>query len=181
VAGSIRFLKNVVGMWLLQECLREWEAKGLPFKAADLAARNAGISPAGPFFHIDETAFLAPGNMVARINAALEAQGFAAETRPAELAGIIFRSLARRYAEVVQEVQRLSGKTLTKVCIVGGGVRNETLNRLTGQVTGYEIVRGPSESTAAGNVAVQIAALENTQSLEQVQAISARLKYVPAS
>jgi len=177
VAGSIRFLSNVIGLWLLQECLREWNAQGLHLTAASLAEQCAGVPLDGPFFHADETTFLAPGNMVARINAALEAQGFARETRPAELAGIIFRSLARRYAEVLREVQTISGKSLKKVCIVGGGVRNETLNRLTGEITGFEIVRGPSESTTAGNAAVQIAALEKTTSLEQVQAIAARLRF----
>jgi rhamnulokinase len=119
--------------------------------------------------------------MVARINAALRAQGFDEETRPAELAGIIFRSLARRYAEVIAEVGRITGKPIRRLCIVGGGVKNEALNRLTGLFTGYEIVRGPSESTAAGNAAVQIAALENTSSLEQIQAVAARLRFCPAN
>ena len=178
VANSIRFLKNIVGMWLVQECLREWNAQGLQLTAADLAEKCAGISPDGPFFPLaDEAAFLEPGNMVARINAALRAQGFAEETRPAGLAAIIFRSLAMRYAEVIREVVKISGKGIRRICIVGGGVKNETVNRLAGQVTGYEIVRGPSESTAAGNAAVQIAALENAFSLEQIQSIAARLKY----
>lgn len=177
VAGSIRFLKNVIGLWLVQECLREWNAQGLRLTAAELAEKCLEIPTDGPFFIADEKTFLAPGNMVSRINAALKAQGFSEETRPAELAGIIFRSLARRYAEVLAEVAEISGKTIQRVCIVGGGVKNAALNRLTGQFTGYEIVRGPSESTAAGNAAVQIAVLENATSLEQIQAISARLNY----
>ena len=75
------------------------------------------------------------------------------------MAAIIFRSLARRYAAVVAELGRLSGKPIKRICIVGGGVKNEALNRLTEKLTGVEVVRGPSESTAAGNIAVQIAAL----------------------
>jgi len=175
VAGSIRFLKNVIGLWLIQECLREWNAAGIQLTPADLAAQCAGVAPEGPFFFADETTYLAPGDMVARINTGLRVQGFAEETRPAELAGIILRSLARRYAEVLAELAQVSGKNLQRVAIVGGGVKNETLNRLTGQLTGLEILRGPSEATAAGNAAVQIAALENTRSLEQVQSIAARL------
>jgi len=175
VAGSIRFLKNVIGLWLIQECLREWSAAGLQLTAAELAEQCGETAPEGPFFIADETAYLAPGDMVARINAGLRAQGFAEETRPAELAAIIFRSLARRYAEVIAELAQVSGKTMQRLAIVGGGVKNETLNRLTGQLTGLEILRGPSEATAAGNAAVQIAALENTRSLEQVQSIAARL------
>jgi rhamnulokinase len=177
VAGSIRFLKNVIGLWLIQECLREWNAAGLPLTAAELAEQCAGISPEGPFFIADETSYLAPGNMLARINAGLRAQGFEEETRPAELAGIIFRSLARRYAEVIAEVGKISGKKIERLAIVGGGVKNETLNQLTSQLTGYEILRGPSEATAAGNAAVQIAALDNALSLEQIQSVAARLKF----
>ena len=107
----------------------------------------------------------------------LRAAGFPEEKRPPELAAIIFRSLARRYAEVVRELVKLSGKSIKRICIVGGGVKNEALNRLTEKVTGIEVVRGPSESTAAGNIAVQIAALEKAVSLDQVQAISAKLKF----
>jgi len=177
VAGSIRFLQNVIGLWLLQECLREWNAQGRHLTAADLAVQCLEAPPEGPYFQADETTYLAPGNMVERINAGLRAAGFAEERRAPELAAIIFRSLALRYAEVVREVGRLTGKSIKRICIVGGGVKNEALNRLTELVTGLEVVRGPSESTAAGNIAVQIAALEKAISLDQIQAISAKLKF----
>jgi rhamnulokinase len=177
VAGSIRFLQNVIGLWLLQECLRQWNSRGSNLTAADLAAQCLETPPDGPYFHADETTYLAPGNMVERINEGLRAAGFAEEIRPPELAAIIFRSLARRYAEVVGELKRLTGKPIKRICIVGGGVKNEALNRLTELVTGIEVVRGPSESTAAGNIAVQIAALEKAVSLDQIQAISAKLKF----
>ncbi|MGA3328070.1 MAG: rhamnulokinase family protein [Terriglobia bacterium] len=177
VAGSIRFLQNVIGLWLLQECLREWNGQGSRLTAADLAAQCLETPPEGPYFHADETTYLAPGNMVERINAGLRGAGFPEEKRPPELAAIIFRSLARRYAEVVGELGTLSGKSIKRICIVGGGVKNEALNRLTELVAGIEVVRGPSESTAAGNIAVQIAALEKAVTLDQIQAISAKLKF----
>ncbi len=180
VAGSIRFLQNVIGLWLLQECLREWNGLGLRLTAADLAAQCMDASPEGPYFRADETEYLAPGNMVERINAGLRKEGFAEEKNPPALAAIIFRSLARRYAEAVEEMKRLSGKSIKRLCIVGGGVKNEALNRLTELVTGIEVVRGPSESTAAGNCAVQIAALEKGVTLDQIQAISAKLKFASA-
>ena len=104
VAGSIRFLQNVIGLWLLQECLREWNGQGLRLTAADLAAQCLETPPEGPYFDADETTYLAPGNMVERINAGLRAAGFPEEKRPPELAAIIFRSLARRYAEVLGEI-----------------------------------------------------------------------------
>jgi len=179
VAGSIRFLQNVVGLWLLQECLREWNGQGLSLTAADLAAQCLETPPEGPYFDADEKTYLAPGNMVERINEGLRAAGFPEENRPPELSAIIFRSLARRYAKVVRELGMLTGKSIKRICIAGGGVKNEALNRLTERVTGIEVVRGPSECAAAGNIAVQIAALEKAVSLDQVQAISARLKLPP--
>jgi rhamnulokinase len=177
VAGSIRFLQNIVGLWLLQECLREWNSQGLRLTAADLAGQCLETPTEGPYFHAAGTAYVAPGNMVERINAGLRDAGFPEERRPPELAAIIFRSLARRYAEVLGDLVKLSGKSIKRLCIVGGGVRNQALNRLTEKVTGVEVVRGPSESTAAGNIAVQIAALEKDFTLDQIQAISAKLKF----
>jgi rhamnulokinase len=177
VAGSIRFLINVIGLWLLQECLREWNAQGLQLTAADLAQQCSETPAIGPSIDADEKVFLAPGNMISRINAALRAQGFEEETRPKELAAIIFRSLARRYAKVIRELQAITGKPIDRICIVGGGVKNETLNRLTSELTGRQVLRGPSESTIVGNIAVQVAGLEKTKSLDQIQSISARLKF----
>jgi rhamnulokinase len=177
VAGSIRFLQNVIGLWLLQECLREWNGQGQNLTAAGLAAQCMETPAEGPYFHADETRYLAPGNMVERINEGLREAGFREEWRAPELAAIIFRSLARRYAAVVGNLGRLSGKAIKRICIVGGGVKNEALNRLTELLTGVEVVRGPSESTAAGNIAVQIAALEKAVTLDRIQSISARLKF----
>jgi len=178
VGGTIRFLSNVIGLWLLQECLREWNAQGESLTAAQLADRCAKMPYEGPFFIGEEMRFLAPGNMPARINEALQEQGFGEEKRPEELAGIIFRSLARRYAEVLHAAGRISGKKIRRVCIAGGGVKNQTLNRLTGEASGLEVVRGPSEATAAGNAAVQIAALEKAScSAQQVQEIATRLRF----
>jgi rhamnulokinase len=181
VAGSIRFLRNVIGLWLLQECQREWKAQGLELTAADLAQQCSDIPAIGPSFDAEARAFLAPGNMIARINAALKAHGFEEETQPKELAAIIFRSLARQYAKVIKDLQAITGKPIERICIVGGGVKNETLNRLTQELTGREVLRGPSESTIVGNVALQVASLEKTKSLDQIQAISARLKFPAAS
>jgi sugar (pentulose or hexulose) kinase len=136
----------------------------------------------GPWFDVSEDkTFLAPGNMVARINAQLRAQGFVEEKRPAELSGIIFRSLARRYAEVIDALRTCTGKQIRRLCIVGGGVRNGALNRLAGMATGLEVIKGPSEATLVGNVAVQISALENSRSLAQIQAIASRLTFLESA
>jgi rhamnulokinase len=176
VGDTIRYLRNVIGLWMIQEVVREWNERGLPVTAEQLAARCMEVAIDGPHVDVsDEKTFLAPGNMVTRINAELKARGFPEEKRPAQLAAIIFRSLARRYAEVIEGLRKCTGKTIERVCIVGGGVRNEALNRLTALSTGLEVVRGSSESTLIGNVAVQIAALGNAHSLEEIQSIASRL------
>ena len=176
VGNSIRFLCNVIGLWLLQEALGEWKEEGTPAGAAELAEQCLDTPLTGPWFDLAENAdFLAPGGMIARINAGLAAQGFAEERRPAALSAIIFRSLARRYAEVIRGIRLASGKNIKRLCIIGGGVKNEALNRLAGAATGLEIVRGPSEATLAGNVAIQISALENARSVRDIQAIASRL------
>jgi rhamnulokinase len=179
VGNTIRFLRNVIGLWLLQEALREWREQGQQVNPAELAEECMDTALEGPWFEVSEDkTFLAPGNMVERINAQLEAQGFAKENRPAALSGIIFRSLARRYDEVVRALGSCTGKQIRRLCIVGGGVKNEALNRLAGMATGLGIIKGPSEATLVGNVAVQISALENSRSLEEIQAIASRLTFL---
>jgi rhamnulokinase len=175
ICGTIRFLKNVIGLWLLQQCLEEWKSQGSSMTAARLVEECGDVSPVGPFFVADSGNFLAPGNMVARINQAMQRQGFEPQSSLTEIAKAIFRSLARRYAEVIDEVRQATGKRLEKICIVGGGVKNETLNRLTQRLTGLEVLKGPSESAAAGNAVVQIASLEGVQSLEGIRDIALHL------
>jgi rhamnulokinase len=115
--------------------------------------------------------------MAARINAELKARGFMEVTQPQELASVVFRSLARRYAKVLNGIERCTGKPLERLCIIGGRVGNEALNRLAQEATGLKLLKGSSEATLVGSAAVQIAALENTRSLEDIQSIASRLSF----
>ena len=158
--------------------LREWNSQGLRVSAGQLAQDCLCAPLEGAWVDLrDEKPFLAPGNMAARINAELKARGFPEVTQPHELASVVFRSLAKRYAEVIDGIQRCTGKPLERLCIVGGGVRNEVLNRLAQEATGLELLKGSSEATLIGNAAMQIAALENTHSLEDIQSIASRLRF----
>jgi hypothetical protein len=125
----------------------------------------------------DEKPLLVPGDMAARINVESKVQGFPEVAQPHELVSVVFRSLAKRYGEVFDGIQRCTGEPLERLCIVGGGVRNEVLNRLAQEVTGLELLRGASEATLIGNAAVQIATLENIRSLEDIQSIASRLSF----
>ena len=115
--------------------------------------------------------------MIARINAQLRAQGFSQESRPAALSGIIFRSLAKRYAKVIRAIRICTGKRIERLCICGGGVKNEALNRLAGTATGLEIVKGPSEATLIGNVAIRSRPWKTPVRSKDIQGIAARLTY----
>ncbi|MET9231563.1 rhamnulokinase family protein [Lentzea sp. NPDC003310] len=147
VDGTIRYLRNVMGLWLLQECLREWDAELAPLLAEAATARGA-------VFDANDPAFLPPGDMPARI------ERFCGRslTRP-EVVRSILDSLALAHRDAVLDAQRLSGKEVEVVHVVGGGSRNELLCQLTADACGLPVVAGPAEATALGNVLVQARAV----------------------
>ncbi len=164
VGGRICFHKNVNGMWLIRQCVEAWSLGGRVWTVPELvAAAERVASPAG-LLEVDDADLLLAGRMPERINAQRRRMGYAAldelpEGAPA-VASLIFHSLAARYAEVLRRVEFHSGKRLKRLFVVGGGSRNEFLNRLTGEATGLEVVRGAAESSTVGNFAVQMASLE---------------------
>jgi rhamnulokinase len=154
VDGTVRYLRNVMGLWLLQECLREWDAP-----LADLLA-GAAHAPAGRSV-IDATdpAFLAPGDMPARIAAACVAADRPVPDSPVAMTRCILDSLALSYRKAIDDAQRLSGARVDVVHMVGGGVQNELLCQLTADACARPVLAGPVEAGALGNVLVQARAL----------------------
>jgi rhamnulokinase len=163
VGGTICFLKNVNGMWLLGQCMEEWKRAGLDGSLAELL-ESCGRLPAPPaLVDVDEAPLLLPGDMPGKIAAQLRSAGAAPPSRDdprPETANLILHSLAKRYAEVLESVARITGKRLKRLYIVGGGSKNERLNRLTEERSGLEVIRGSSESATVGNFAIQLATLE---------------------
>ena len=155
VDGRIRFLRNVMGLWLFQESMRAWTADGTPEHLEDLLDAAAAVPPGGPRFDPDDPAFLAPGDMPARIGRAIERTGAPAPTTRAELVRSIIDSLADAFARAVDDAGRLSGRTIDVVHLVGGGARNALLCQVTADACGRPVVAGPVEATALGNVLVQ--------------------------
>ncbi|MFL1377048.1 rhamnulokinase [Nocardiopsis protaetiae] len=155
VDGTVRYLRNVSGLWLLQESLRTWREVDL----ADLLERAARVPALSCVVDVDDPRFLPPGDMPARIAA------FAAETgqRPpeseAEFTRCILDSLALAYRKAVHQAAELSGKNVDVVHIVGGGVNNALLCRLTADAVGLPVIAGPAEGTAIGNLLVQARAV----------------------
>ena len=162
--GSICFLKNVNGMWLLRQCMDEWEAQGHFYSLPELLELSAAMPVPSFRIDVDDEQLMLPGNMLAKINAQAKAAGeqrFALESGDIpRLANTIFHSLAARYAEVLSSIVKVTGKKIKRLFIVGGGSKNALLNRLTAEYTGLEVLVGSSESTTIGNFAIQLAALE---------------------
>jgi rhamnulokinase len=156
---TIRYLRNVMGLWLLQESLRAWDMAGQRAGLRRLLA-SAAREPALRFIvDVDHPAFLAPGDMPARISAACRAAGQAAPVSQAEVTRCIFDSMALGHRRAVADAQRLSGRHADVIHVVGGGARNPLLCQLTADACGLPVIAGPAEATAIGNVLVQAMAL----------------------
>jgi rhamnulokinase len=155
IDGTIRYLRNVMGLWLLQESLRAWPGASLGSlldEAARLPSLRFVIDP-------DDPVFLPPGDMPGRIAAWLGDRGEAVPAGPAETVRCILDSLALAHRRAIAEAQSLSGRHADVVHVVGGGARNELLCQLTADATGLPVIAGPAEATCFGNVLVQARAL----------------------
>jgi rhamnulokinase len=149
--GTVRYLRNIMGLWLLQECVRAWggtDLGGLLREAAKVPALRSVVD-AG------DAAFLAPGRMPERIAQACRASGQPVPGSPAEITRCILDSLALAHRRAVQDAQRLAGHPVDVVHVVGGGTRNALLCQLTADACGLPVVAGPTEAAALGNVLVQ--------------------------
>jgi rhamnulokinase len=155
VDDRIRYLRNVMGLWLLQESLRTWELEGHPEQLPALLTAAGELPAGGPVIDPDDPVFLPPGDMPARVKAACQRTDQPVpSTRPA-LVRCILDSLAAAYGLAVRDASRLSGRPVEVVHIVGGGARNELLCQLTADACEVPVVAGPVEATALGNVLVQ--------------------------
>ncbi|WNM33154.1 rhamnulokinase family protein [Streptomyces sp. Li-HN-5-11] len=149
--GTVRYLRNIMGLWLLQECLRAWGAPDL----GELLREAAKVPALRSVVDAQDAAFLAPGRMPERIAAACRASGQPVPASPAEITRCILDSLALAHRRAVTDAQRLAGHAVDVVHVVGGGTRNALLCQLTADACGLPVVAGPTEAAALGNVLVQ--------------------------
>jgi rhamnulokinase len=155
VDRRIRFLRNVMGLWLLQESLRTWRRAGLASDLPALLGAAAELPAGGPTVDPDDPAFLPPGDIPARVLAACRERGQPEPDGQAGLVRCILDSLAAAYARTVRDAERLTGRQVEVVHLVGGGARNTLLCELTAAACGLPVLAGPVEATALGNVLVQ--------------------------
>jgi rhamnulokinase len=165
VDGTTRLLKNVMGMWLLEECRRAW---GDEASYEELQRLAESVEGDVPLFDPDDPSFLAPGDMPARIAAACGQESDVATTVRS-----IFVSLACKYRWVVERLEAVSGRDVRRIHLIGGGARNTLLSRLTADVCAREVHVGPFEATALGNVLVQARAAGELGSLADLRALAA--------
>jgi rhamnulokinase len=155
IDGTVRYLRNVTGLWLLQECLRCWGSPPLePLLAAAAKARPLRFA-----VDADDPVFLPPGDMPGRIVSWLSSRGLDTPSEPTEIVRCIMDSLALAYRRALLAAQSLSGRHADVVHVVGGGSRNELLCQLTADALGLPVIAGPAEATALGNAVVQARAL----------------------
>jgi rhamnulokinase len=155
VDGRIRYLRNVMGLWLLQESLRTWELEGTPEDLPAVLAAAGELPSGGPVVDPDDPSFLPPGDMPARIAAACARLDQPVPGSRVALVRCILDSLADAYGRTVRDATRLSGHEVEVVHLVGGGARNALLCQLTADACGLPVEAGPVEATALGNVLVQ--------------------------
>jgi rhamnulokinase len=172
VFGTTRYLKNVMGLWLLQECQRSWKRDGHAIDYDTLLADVDAVPAFAALIDPDDSRFLAPENMPDAIDAYLLEHGQTPLSAPAAFARCIMESLVLRYRAVFQQISQLTGAIIKQVHIVGGGARNVRLNQWLADAIEAQVIAGPFEATARGNALMQLVGLGELHTLGEVRAIA---------
>jgi rhamnulokinase len=172
--GTIRLLKNVMGLWLLESCRREWEAAGRAPELEALLQSAAALDRSPGAVFPDDARFFNPESMTVALRAALAETSQSVPDDPASLARVVLDSLALRYASVVRTIGSLTGEPVRGIHVVGGGCRNAYLNQATADASGLPVQAGPVEATAIGNLLLQAIACGGLGSLAEGRARVAR-------
>ena len=174
VNGKIRLLKNIMGLWLLQECKKHWQKQGIDLSYNQLTELAAKTIPASANIDVDNSCFLTPGDMPARINEYLLKTGQKTIDDKGQMVRMILENLARKYVETIKQLEDVTGNQLDCLHVVGGGAQNDLLNQLTADATGKIVTAGPVEATAIGNILMQAKATGLIAPLAQARALVRR-------
>lgn len=153
--GTTRFLKNIAGLWLVQECRRQWEREGKTFDYAELTKLAARATPMRTLIDAADVSLIAPGEMPQRIAKFAAARGEPEPTSPGEFVRCCLESLAVEYRATHRKMTAILRKTFDVIHIIGGGSKNDLLNQMTADATGCTVLAGPDEATAMGNLLAQ--------------------------
>jgi rhamnulokinase len=174
VFGTWRLSKNIIGLWLVQECKRAWAKAGEDLSYDEITRLAAQSQPFTAVIDPDDNGFLHPGDMPTRIQAYCRKTSQAVPETKGEIVRTVLESIALKYRWVLGCLEDLGGLRLEPVHIIGGGTRNRLLNQFTADATGRTVIAGPVEATAVGNVLMQAIALGHLGSLEEARAVARR-------
>ena len=155
VDGTVRALKNVTGMWILEECRRTWHSEGRDYEMPELLELATAAASFSTLIDPSNPLFAPPGGMTQRIHDYCVARGLTPPVTDGEFAICILNSLAHAYKKTIDEISAVTGRTITLIHILGGGSQNNLLNQLTANICGVTVKTGPVEATLYGNIAVQ--------------------------
>ncbi|HTV11688.1 MAG TPA: rhamnulokinase family protein [Acidimicrobiales bacterium] len=173
-ANTVRFLKNVMGFWMLQECERSWALEGDPANVVELLPAVEGCTPFRSLVDTADAAFAVPGDMPARIREACARRGEPVPATRAEMVRCVLDSMALAIADALAEAQACSARVVEVLHVVGGGSSNRCLLSLLAAVTGLDVVAGPAEASAIGNLLVQFQAAGLIAGREEMRALVGR-------
>jgi sugar (pentulose or hexulose) kinase len=171
VENTIRLLKNIMGLWLVQECKRQWAGEGAELSYDELTGLAEKAEPFAGNIEVDRSEFLAPGDMPKRINDYLTQSGQEAIHDKGQMIRVILEALAFKYRTVLERLEHVIDKRIDCLHIVGGGMKNELLNQFAADATGKKVIAGPVEATASGNVLMQAKAAGQIKTLAEARQI----------
>ena len=171
VEGTWRILKNIMGLWLVQECRRSWADTGAAFPDEALLSLAISSKPFKTLIDPDHPSLLNPGNMPDALSRLAERANEPPMDTPGEYARCILESLAFRYRQTLEELKQIRDKKIRRIHIIGGGSQNLPLCRFTANATGLPVVAGPAEATAVGNIMVQAMAHGKIRSLAEIRQV----------
>jgi rhamnulokinase len=185
VFGTTRLLRNIMGLWLIQQCRATWDDAGSGPGYDDLVRLASSVTDEPKLFDPDEPSLAYPGDMPARIEALLENSGQHRPTCKGAMVRSIFVSLACKYRLVLEQLEHVSGRSIERIHVIGGGSRNCLLCQLTADITGREVLAGPAEASALGNVLMQAHALGYVSGADELREIARASvstdRYVPVA
>lgn len=164
--SSVRLLKNIIGLWLVQECRRQWAKEGNDYDYAALTEMASAAPPFVSLINPSDARFISPGEMPARLAAFCRENGQPVPANPGAMVRCALESLALLYRRTLGMIEQLIGQKIERLHVVGGGSRNALLNQFTANALQIPVLAGPVEATAAGNILVQAIALGHLPSLQ---------------
>ena len=174
IEGTTRFLKNITGMWILEQCRKEWKAAGKDYDFATLAQMELSAPAFRTFINPDDPAFANPPSMLTAINEYCRAHGLPVPEDDAQVARTIMESLALRYRTVFGWLQEVAPFPLRVLHIIGGGAKNALLDQFTANALGVPVLAGPTEATAIGNIMMQLKAIGRVKDIAEMRALIAK-------